>query len=209
MDFCQCLVPCTILMAYLPLACRPAWLQALVQAGDDDDDESSDGEWVAASEDDAAVDADDAGQQSHVEGSSPRPCAPAHLRGRLVQMSQHNHSQSTVPGIPCACRAARPLHTGSLGPECSAMLWRSRTTCQVDPPRCLPCAAAAALSWGDAGEEALTEVYNDGEEDAEEDGDGDADEGTCMQVMAAVSVGHSGLGYILLCSQSMLDSSAM
>ena len=33
------------------------------------------------------------------------------------------------------------------------------------------CAAAAALSWGDAGEEALTEVYNGGE-DAEEDEDG-------------------------------------
>ena len=28
----------------------------------DDDDESSDGEWVAASEDEAAIDADDAGQ---------------------------------------------------------------------------------------------------------------------------------------------------
>lgn len=40
-------------------------MQALVQAGDEDDDESSDGEWVAASEDDAAVDADDAGQQKY------------------------------------------------------------------------------------------------------------------------------------------------
>ena len=31
---------------------------------DDDDDDSSDGEWVAASEDEAAVGADDAGQGS-------------------------------------------------------------------------------------------------------------------------------------------------
>ncbi len=43
------------------LAHRPAWLQALVQAGSDDDD-SSDGEWVAASEDETAVDADDTGE---------------------------------------------------------------------------------------------------------------------------------------------------
>ncbi len=64
-------------------------------------------------------------------------------------------------------------------------------------------AAAAALSWGDAGEEALTEVYNDGEEDADEDGDGDADEGARMGVDAAASVRHSGLGYMFLCSQGM------
>ncbi len=73
----------------------------------------------------------------------------------------------------------------------------------------LPCAAAAALSWGDAGEEALTEVYNDGEEDAEQDGDGDADEGTCMQANAAVSVGHSGLAYMLVCAQGTLNSNVI
>ena len=49
-------------------------------------------------------------------------------------------------------------------------------------------AAAAALSWGDAGEEALTEAYNDVEEDGEEGGDGD--EGTWLQVHAAVDIGH-------------------
>ena len=58
----------------------------------------------------------------------------------------------------------------------------------------LPCTAAAALSWGDAGDEALTEVYNGGEEDAEEDGDGEANEGTCMRVNAAVCPGTAGLG---------------
>ena len=58
--------PASGLTSWLPLARRPAWLEALVQAGTDDDD-SSDGEWVAASEDEAAADADDTGGCRHAE----------------------------------------------------------------------------------------------------------------------------------------------
>ena len=86
-------------------ACRPAWLQALVQAASDDDD-SSDGEWVAASEDEAAADADDTGQRLGFNGDDrgmlplchPRAWHGSSLSGRRLSTHPGRYSMHSMHG---------------------------------------------------------------------------------------------------------------